>query len=197
MSPSHYITNTQLSGISNTSYSFSFQPLYHIVLCYGNRVITIRCKETEFFVFLSSLFSLAAFNNTLFPLVFVEGTSSHTSVSHTHTLCTLSHSMYSSHNTLFPLVFVEGNRSHSVAPLGAPYTFEKKRVCYSINDTYNSHSFQWFREVVPSTPPLPWSNCSSSVVRSPHSTRRSPRASQSLLDCRTTVHITLSSTSAQ
>jgi hypothetical protein len=157
---------------------FLLSPLLRIVLYGRDRVSPhfgiIRCKETEFFVFLSSLFSLAAFNITLFPLVFVEGTSSHIGVSHTHTPCTLSHSMYSSYNTLFPLVFVEGNCSHSVAPLRAPYTFEKKRVCYSINDTYNSHSFQWFREVVPSTPPLPWSNCSSSVVRSPHSTRRSP-----------------------
>ena len=91
--------------------------------------------------FSSSLFSLAAFNITLFPLVFVEGTSSHTGVSHTHTPCTLSPSMYSSYITLFPLVFVEGNCSHSAAPLRAPYTFEKKRVWYRINDTYNSHSF--------------------------------------------------------
>ena len=130
-SPSHHITNTQLSGISNTSYSFSFQPLYHIVLCYGNRVITIRCKETEFFVFLSSLFSLAAFNITLFPLVFVEGTSSHISVSHTH--CVLCPIACTHHTTLYFLLCLLKATALIRSHLSVLLTHSRRRECIIVS----------------------------------------------------------------
>ena len=131
-SPSHYITNTQLSGISNTSYSFSFQPLYHIVLCYGNRVITIRCKETEFFVF--SLLSFRSLpSTTLYFLLCLLKVRHRTSVYRTHTHLVLCPIACTHHTTLYFLLCllkaIALIRSHPLVLL----THSRRRECVIVS----------------------------------------------------------------